>query len=151
MTTARDRPRTVSTQMVRVPAADWKKLIAGTATEFRVGSNVTTRHDVPLPVPVVLFRRRREGGANDERLMLLTAKRVEALGAISDEGLACAGFPGERDVAYALFRRHWINSERKKFDPLREVTVYTVAPFEPRHVAETGEMLIRHLYASWLQ
>lgn len=145
------RAHTVSTLTLRVPAADWQKVISGAATEFRLGANGMARNPIPLPCPVVLFRRRRAGGPNEERLMLLTARRIEALGAISDEGLIAAGFTGERDYAYALFRRHWINSERKKFDPLREVTVYTVEPFQGGHVAIAGEVVIQHLYGAWLQ
>jgi hypothetical protein len=146
----RIRPRTVTMVTVRVSNGEWPRVISGAATEFRAAATVPARARQPLPTPAIIFRRRREGAADEERLVLLREKRVEALGAITPEGLAAAGFPGERDVAFAQFRRDWILRERKRFDPLREVVVYTVEPFKPEHVAESGASLIRHLYGAWL-
>lgn len=142
--------RSVTTLSIRVSSGQWQRVVSGAATEFRGAANGYTLNSVPLPTPAVIFRRRREGDSDDERLVLLLDKRVEALGAITDEGLVAAGFSGDRDTAFARFRRDWMLQERKRFEPLREVVVYTVAPLEEMHLPEAGLALVRHLYAPWL-
>jgi hypothetical protein len=146
----RVRPRTVTTLTVRVAHGEWERIISGRATEFRASASALAKQTVPLPSPMVIFHRRREGAPNEERLVLLVNKRVELLGAISEEGLVAAGFPGDRDQAFARFRRDWMLRERKRFDPLREVVAYTVEPFIEEYVPLAGEALIRHLYGPWL-
>jgi hypothetical protein len=146
----RIRARTITMVTLRVSAGEWPRIVSGAATEFRAAATMPARQDQPLPSPAVIYTRRREGSPDEERLVLLTRKRVEALGAITPEGLAAAGFHGERDVAFAQFRRDWILRERKRFDPLREVVVYTVRPFSMDDLPTTGAALIRHLYGAWL-
>lgn len=132
-----------------MPTADWPRIVGGQATEFRISAGAITRHMPPLPTPVVLYRRQRAGSSSDEKLVLLERCRLEALGTIDEESLARAGFPGPRHEAYPRFRRHWMLAERKRFDPLREVVVYTVREFTDADATACGVALVDHLYGAW--
>lgn len=137
---------------VRVPARDWARVSTGRQAEFRVAvgglaaaygfENVT----LPLPLFVVAYRTSPEL----QRLMLLEDVRRERLIEITDEGLARAGYSGERDQAFARFRRDWMIGEKKRFEPNREVVVFTVRLPREDDVAVVGANLVRHLYGEHL-
>lgn len=146
------RQRKLKTMFVRVPARDWGLVSTGRQSEFRVATgnlaaaygfeNVT----LPLPLFVVAYRTRPEL----QQLMLLEAIRRERLIEISDEGLVRAGYSGQRDIAFARFRRDWMTGEKKRFEPNREVVVFTVRlPLED-DVAVVGQNLVHHLYGEHL-
>jgi hypothetical protein len=117
----------------------------GRVTEFRAAAgNAPQLWKVPLPSLAVAYRRRRNENAWDYRLMLLENVRLEALGTISDEGLRRAGYEG--DDAFARFRRDWMISEKKRFQPLRRVHVYTVRPVQEGDFTLAGMALVKHLY-----
>lgn len=140
---------TLKTVLLRVPSAVWPLVSTGKISEFRAaGGNAPQLWKVPLPTAVVAFRRRLSCTDYDYRLMLLQAVRREALGTISDAGLAAAGYEG--DGAFARFRRDWVIAEKRRFDPLRTVFVYRVRPIESSDYADVGSALIDHLFGDYL-
>lgn len=146
------RKHKLQTMHIRVPARDWVRVSTGNQSEFRVGAgglaaaygfeNVM----IPLPLFVVAFRTRPE----EEMLMTLESLRRERLIEITDEGLACAGYSGPRDQAFARFRRDWVIGEKKRFEPNRKVVVFTVRLPREDDVAVVGENLVNHLYGEHL-
>lgn len=122
---------------------------AGQVSEFRAASgNAPQLWKVPLPTLAVVYRRQLSVTAYDYRLMLLEGVRQEALGTITDEGLARAGFEGPD--AFKRFRRDWTINEKKRFEPLRAVFVYTVRPVQPGDLEAAGLALVEHLYGDYL-
>lgn len=146
------RQRKLKTMFVRVPARDWPRVSTGRQAEFRVAvgglaaaygfENVT----LPLPLFVVGYR------TNPElrQLLVLEDFRRERLIEISDEGLERAGYSGDRDLAFARFRRDWMTGEKKRFEPNREVVVFTVRLPSEDDVALVGRNLVNHLYGDHL-
>lgn len=136
--------RRASTVFLRVPAAEWPYVSRGQKTEFRAASGqVSGLKFVEPPTPVVAYRERR--GQYESKLMVLEARWQEPLGAITPESLAREGFESIGD-----FRRHWMRRERRRFTPLRHVTVYRVRLWNPGDEQHFAEKLFRHLYDSWL-
>lgn len=128
---------------MRVPTPVWPLVSTGRVTEFRAGAgNASQLWRVPLPSFAVCYRRGRD--SFDYRLMVLEGVRLEALGTISDVGLGRAGYEGED--AFARFRRDWIIAEKRRFEPLRKVHVYTVRPIRTGDVEIIGAALVKHLY-----
>lgn len=128
---------------LRVPSPVWPLVSAGRVREFRAAAgNASQLWNVPMPTFAVCYRRRRD--TFDYRMMLLEAVRQEALGTITDEGLRRAGYEG--DMAFARFRRDWMIAEKRRFEPLRKVHVYTVRPVRSGDVELVGAALVRHLY-----
>lgn len=80
--------------------------------------------------------------------MILEATRWEALGAITDEGLIAAGYSGEN--GRALFRREWMIHNKRRFEPLMRVMVFTVRPYAEDLLPRLGEALVQHLYGEFL-
>lgn len=137
-----------STVFLRVPTATWPLVSTGKVTEFRAATgNAPQLWKVPLPTLAVTYRRQIAVAQYDYRLMLLEAVRQEALGTITDEGLARAGYTGEQ--AFAAFRRDWTIHEKKRFEPLRTVFVYTVRGVEPDDLGDVGLALVNHLYGDY--
>lgn len=134
--------------MLRVPTPVWPMVSTGRVREFRAATgNVPQLWKVPLPTLAVAYRRRLGVVEYDYRLITLEAIRREALGAITPEGLAAAGYIG--DDARARFRRDWMIAEKKKFEPLRKVVVFTVRLMEPGDAGRAGEAIINHLYGEY--
>lgn len=139
---AQHRAKTV---FLRVPAAVWPMVSTGRISEFRQAvGNAPQLWTVPLPTLAVAYRRQLSVARYDYRLMLLEAIRREALGTIDQEGLAAAGYTGSD--AKARFRRDWTIHEKKRFEPLRTVFVYTVRTVQPGDSEVVGLALVEHLY-----
>jgi hypothetical protein len=139
----------LKTVLLRVPTLAWPTISTGRASEFRAATgNVPQLWNVPLPALVVAYRRQLSKVNYDYRLMVMEGVRQEALGTISEEGLRRAGYAG--DDALAHFRRDWMVSEKKRFEPLRKVFVFTVRPFEHGDISRVGESIINHLYGDYL-
>lgn len=146
------RQRQLKTMFVRVPARDWALVSTGRQAEFRVAlgglaaaygfENIS----LPLPLFIVAYRTRPES----RKLMLLEDIRRERLIEITDVGLARAGYTGPRDEAFARFRRDWMIGERKRFEPNREVVVFTVRLPREDDTAIVGQNLVNHLYGEHL-
>lgn len=136
--------------ILRVPTQSWAQVSTGRVSEFRCSpGNAPQLWKVPLPTLAVAYRRRPASRDYDYRLMLLRALRREALGAITQDGLMAAGYEGEQ--AFARFRRDWCLHEKRRFEPLRTVFVYTVRLVQPGDLDEVGLALVEHLYGEYLQ
>jgi hypothetical protein len=135
------------TVFVRCPSAMWSAVSTGKVTEFRAATgNAPQLWKCPLPTLAVIYRRRPAIAQWDYRVMLLEAIRREALATISMEGLARAGYQGERPEAFARFRRDWCIHEKKRFEPLRTVIVFTVRLAQEGDRDAVGRALVEHLY-----
>ena len=122
----------------------------GRVSEFRAAAgNASQLWGVPLPTLAVAYRRRLAKREYDYRLMLLEDVRREALGAITDDGLARAGYEG--DDAFARFRREWMIEEKRRFDPLRVMMVYRVRLLQDGDLDQVGRALVGHLYREYLE
>lgn len=143
--------RRASTIFLRVPSADWQAVSRGRIREFRASpGNVPQLWGVPLPTLVVAYRQRRRVEEFDHRLMLLEAVRTEALGAITEEGLAAAGYTGEK--ARPRFRREWMIRHKRRFEPLRRVMVFTVRQIKwEQDIEAASTSLVAHLYGDFLR
>lgn len=138
------------TVFLRVPSPVWPLVSQGQISEFRAAvGNASQLWKVPLPTLAVTYRKQLSTETYDYRLMLLEGVRQEALGTISDEGLRRAGYVGEG--AFARFRRDWTIHEKRRFEPLRAVFVYTVRPVQPGDLEAAGLALIEHLYGEYAQ
>lgn len=135
--------------MLRVPSPVWPLVSTGRVSEFRAATgNVPQLWNVPLPTLAVAYRRRLSARDYDYRLVMLERIRREALGAITEEGLAAAGYTG--DDARARFRRDWMIAEKKKFEPLRTVVVFTVRLVDLGDTRRVGEAIVDHLYGEYI-
>ena len=142
------KQRQLKTVMLRVPTPVWPQVSAGRVREFRAATgNVPQLWKVPLPTLAVAYRRRQRTLDYDYRLMVLEAIRREALGAITDAGLAAAGYEG--DGALARFRRDWMIAEHRRFEPLRKVVVFAVRLVGPGDLDVVGRATIDHLYGDY--
>lgn len=151
MPRAADRPlrqHQAKTLFLRVPTPVWPVVSTGKVSEFRAATgNVPQLWRVPLPTLTVAYRKRRATDY-DYRLMTLLGVRREALGAITEEGLLAAGYVG--GDARARFRRDWMIHEKKRFEPLRTVVVFTVRPVQDGDLEVCGRKLLDHLYGEHL-
>lgn len=139
----------IKTCFLRVPSPVWPLISTGQVSEFRAATgNAPQLWNVPLPTLAVTFRKRHSADY-DYRVMTLLGVRREALGTISDVGLAAAGYEGED--AFARFRRDWCIAEKKRFEPLRMVFVYTVRPVQPGDREAVGLALVEFLYGDHAQ
>lgn len=143
--------RRLKTALVRVPSRDWPTVMTGNQTEFRVAmGNVASAYgfqgDLPVPMFIVAYRTR----PVDHKLLTLEGVRRERLIEISEEGLARAGYSGDRDEAFARFRRDWMIGEKKRFEPNREVVVFTVRLPTQGDLRVVADNLLRHLYGKHL-
>lgn len=140
----------LKTVMLRVPTPVWSKVSTGRVHEFRAATgNAPRLWKFPLPILALAYRRRLGSTDYDYRLMVLEAVRREMLGAITEEGLAAAGYEG--DDALARFRRDWMIAEKKRFEPLRKVVVFTVRPIQDDgDLTSAGLAIIEHLYGDYL-
>jgi hypothetical protein len=121
----------------------------GRISEFRAAAgNASQLWAVPLPTFAVVYRPRRGSGEWDYRVMTLEDVRREALGTVTNEGLARAGYEGEN--AFARFRRDWVIREKKPFEPLRTVFVYQVRPIADDDLVRVGLSLVTHLYGRYI-
>lgn len=140
--------RELIAEAIRVPANDWPRIRTGRATEFRIGHAIAPVLK-PLPTMAILYCRDRARAKLETRLMFVEDRRDEPLGAISEEGLARAGYPGARAEAFARFRREWKISHRK-FNPMQRMAVYTVRPIQESDVVTVGTALVSYLYGELL-
>lgn len=139
--------RRASTIFLRVPVRDWPAVKRGYKTEFRAGSGknaVPQLWGVPMPTPVVAYTVR--NGRHDALLMMLEECWQEPLGAISPESLEREGF---EDLAE--FRAYWMERERKRFTPTRQVFAYRVRAFTAADVDPCAGAIFAHLYGEFLQ
>lgn len=138
------------TIFVRCPSPSWALVSTGRVREFRCAAgNAPQLWKVPLPSLAIIYRRQLSVPSWDYRLMLLENVRREALASITSEGLALAGYKG--DDAFARFRRDWMIGEKKRFEPLRTVFVYTVRPIQDDgDLTDAGSAIIDHLYGDYL-
>jgi hypothetical protein len=137
------------TVVLRVPTQVWPLVSTGRVNEFRSSpGNVPQLWDVPMPTFAVAYRRRPSSSDYDYRVLFLATMRREALGAITEAGLIAAGYDGEQ--AFAHFRRDWTLHEKKRFEPLRTVFVYTVRPIQTGDHEIVGHALTEHLYGQHL-
>lgn len=141
--------RQAKTVFLRCPSAAWTLISTGRIHEFRASpGNAPQVWRTPLPTLAVAYRRRPSRNEYDYRLMLLEAVRREALGAITDEGLAAAGYVG--DDAFKRWRRDWTLHTKRPFRPLCTVLVFTVRPIEQGDLAAAGISLLGALYGEYL-
>lgn len=140
----------LKTVLLRVPTGVWPVVSTGRVREFRAATgNAPQLWKVPTPTLAVCFRRRPTLAEYDYRLMVLEGVRQERLGAVTGEGLAAAGYEGQD--ALARFRRDWMISEKRRFEPLRMVFVYTVRPVDgASDLLDLGSTLVDHLYGDYL-
>lgn len=139
--------RRLSTVFLRVPVRDWPAVKRGYKTEFRagVGKNAVPQlWGVPTPIPVVAYAIR--NGRHDCKLMVLERAWQEPLGAISPESLAREGFE-----TLAEFRRYWMERERKRFTPTRQVFCYRVRAFDDEDRFRLAGVIFEHLYGDFLE
>lgn len=137
----------LKTVLLRVPTPVWPQVSTGRVREFRAATgNAPQLWKVPTPTLAVAYRRRHTVNI-DYRLMVLERVRQEMLSAITEDGLAAAGYTGPD--ALARFRRDWMISEKRRFEPLRKVFVYTVRPVDVGDVNHLGRELIDHLYGDY--
>lgn len=137
--------RRVSTTFLRVPSRDWPAVKRGYKSEFRAGSGkgaVPQLFGVETPCPVVAYTIR--NGRYEAQMMVLEALWQEPLGAISPESLEREGFK-----TFADFRTYWIERERKRFRPTRQVFAYRVRQWAPRDADHLAGQLFRHLYGEF--
>lgn len=135
-------------EAIRVPATDWPRIRSGRATEFRIGAAIAPTL-TPLPNLAVLYCRDVQRRKVEMRLMFVEGRRDEPLGAISEEGLVRAGFPGPRAEAFARFRREW-KIKHKKFNPMQRMAIFTVRPIQESDVVTVGVALVDYLYGELL-
>ncbi len=139
----------LKTVFLRVPTPVWPLVSTGKISEFRCATgNAPQLWNVSVPSLAVIYRRQLSSTSYDYRLVVLEAMRREALGVIDRDGLAAAGYQGED--AFARFRRDWVIAEKKRFEPLRTVFVYTVKLLESGDLERAGRTLIDHLYGDYL-
>lgn len=137
---------TAKTLFLRAPYHDWAALSQGFKTEFRatpMGAIATAIH---APTPVVLYAVSPRLGHRSEKLVVLTAHRVERLMDIADqpEALAREGHPD-----YNSFRRYWRARTGRRYDPLHRVAVFTLAPWKPSERSRLGPLLLDRLYGEF--
>lgn len=137
----------VGTQFLRVPTIDWPKIRLGHKTEFRSPRKALAQVSRTLtPTPVVVYKVSNARTDHESQLMVLMKTWREPLGAISDESLACEGYP---DAAH--FRRYWMERHRvKRFDYLTEVQVYRLRLWQSGDFEKMAEVLLTRLYAEHL-
>lgn len=146
------RQRKLKTMYIRVPGRDWSRVSTGRQREFRVATGglaaayAFDNVKLPLPLFVVAYRTRPEL----QCLMVLEGLRRERLIEITGEGLAAAGYTGPQEEAFARFRRDWMTGEKKRFEPGREVVVFTVRLPSDDDVNVVGRNLVQHLYGEHL-
>lgn len=140
----------IKTTFLRVPSPVWPLISTGKVREFRAGvGNVPQAWRVlPMPTLALAYRKRLSTPEYDYRLLMVEGARREALGTISDAGLAAAGYEGED--AFRRFRRDWMITEKRRFEPLRRVIVFTVRPIREGDLEEVGLALVEHLYGTYL-
>jgi hypothetical protein len=140
------KQRRVSTTFLRVPARDWPAVKRGYKTEFRAGNGrnaVPQLFGIHTPCPVVAYSIR--NGHYDAKVMVLEELWQEPLGAISPESLAREGFK-----TFAEFRTYWLERERKRFRPTRQVFAYRVRPWAPQDADTLAGRMFSHLYGEFL-
>lgn len=135
---------------LRVPSAVWTVVSEGQVSEFRASTgNAPQLWQTRLPTLAVAYRRRLSRTEYDYRLMMLEGIRREALGAITDAGLRAAGYDSED--AFARFRRDWCLAEHRRFEPLRQVFVFTVRPIARGDLQRAGMTLVGQLYGDYVE
>lgn len=134
--------RELRTLFVRVAAADWSYVKRGYRDRFVAPmGQPSALFKTETPTPAVLYSVRR--GTYDARLMILTGVRQEILGAVNPVSLGFDSMPE--------FRRYWMQRERRKFPPTRQVFVYTVRPWTADDYTDMGVHLIRRLYGEFME
>lgn len=83
----------------------------------------------------------------EDVLMVIEAAWREPLGAISPESLRAEGHDSLRDFRLAWKRR----APTGRWNPLEEIIVYRVRPWQPGDEAWVGEKLLRELYLEPLE
>jgi hypothetical protein len=141
----------IKTLFLRVPSAAWAHVSNGRATEFRAAQGAVPQGAwrLPMPTAAVIYRRRPAVKEYDYRLMVLERVRLEALGAITDEGLIAAGYVGED--AFARWRRDWMLQTKRPFEPLTRSFVFTVSQVLPGDLQAIGMALVEHLYGEYIE
>lgn len=138
------KQRQARTIFLRVPAADWPLVSRGKKREFRAASGqVSALQFVEPPTPVVAYTERR--GQHEGIIMVLERRWREPLGAITEESLEAEGFH-----TFEAFRRYWMQREKRRFRPTREVTVYRVRPWTPDDIEVFSLRILEHLYGEWI-
>jgi hypothetical protein len=138
------KQRKASTVFLRIPPGDYSAIARGAKTEFRGASGrVSGLHFVQPPTPVVGYTERL--GKYKSTLLVLEKRWTEPLGAISDESLRNEGFE-----SLAHFRRYWMDRERRRFRPTRDVVVYRVRPWNEDDQRVFSSRILDHLYGEWL-
>lgn len=138
------KQRQARTVFLRVPAADWHLVKSGYKREFRAASGqVSALQFVEPPTLVVAYTERR--GHHEGIIMVLEERWREPLGAITAESLENEGF-----ATFEAFRRYWMEREKRRFRPTREVTVYRVRPFEQGDIEVFSLRILEHLYGEWI-
>jgi hypothetical protein len=145
------RQHRLKTIFIRCPARDWARVTTGRQTEFRVAAGGLSSAygfstTLKLPLFGVLYRTRPEL----QKLMLIERIRRERLMEITEDGLARAGYGGNWEEAFPRFRRDWMTGEKKRFEPNRQVIVFTVRPPVHDDVQVVAMNLVNHFYGEHL-
>lgn len=136
-----------STTFLRVPRHDWPAVKNGIKREFRAGTGINAIPQlwgVRTPTLVVAYSID-DLSRYDHRLMVLEEQWREPLGAIDALSLRAEGFESLAD-----FRTYWMQRERRRFTPTREVSVYRIRPAVDDDVNGFGRQLLEHLYGAFL-
>lgn len=144
--------RHASTLFLRVPLADWARVVVGEKTEFRTRPKESSSLlRVYTPTPVVAYCANR-GGEYSSKLMVLEERRYETLFDVSmnPESVEREGF-----ASYDEFRRYWRKRRKGVYRPLERVHVWRVRKWGHD---ETGQLddrtfaaaVLHHLYGEWL-
>lgn len=137
--------RRASTILLHVPAAEWARVSQGIKPEFRASSGYTTQvWNLEFPSPAVAHSYSRVRG-HLTKMMVLEKAWQEELCEISPESLAAEGCPD-----FATFRRRWMQREKRRFRPNRQVWVYQVRPWGPFDQQRFAELIFQRLYGEYL-
>jgi hypothetical protein len=131
----------VKTLFLRVPSAEWARIVTGGKTEFRQQPGRSTLVRPNCPTPVVGYRE--HAGVLESQLLVLDDTWREPLGAITQESLEREGF---RD--FDSFRQHWMQRTKRRFRPLLDVQVYRVRVLHDtdEDYNYAGRLLLARLY-----
>lgn len=137
--------RQARTIFLRVPHAEFSRVIAGKKTEFRASPRACTQlWSVEPPTPVVAYAIF-PGPRYERRLMVLEETWREPLGsAARPESLEREGQP-----SFAHFRRYWMKREKTAFRPTREVSVFRVRPMGYAEEPLLAAALFERLYGAF--
>lgn len=138
--------REAKTLFLRAPYSDWPALSQGHKTEFRAVPMGAIAASVHAPTPVVLYAVSPRLAQRSEKLAVLVEHHVERLMDIAEHPDSLAR---EGHADYDSFRRYWRRRTGRRFDPLRRVAVFQIAPWSDTEKQRLGSLLVDRLYGDF--